>query len=166
MTTRSNPAQATTSTDRIEKRVEIRAARSRVWSAIADARQFATWFHVNLDGAFVEGSTVRGNITEKGYEHLKIEMQVQRVEPERYFAYRWHPYPIDPKADYSKEPTTTVEFRLEDAPEGTLLTVTELGFRSLPAARQGPAYDSNSGGWEEQLRNIERHVARHPAPRG
>ena len=160
MTTRSNPAQATTSTDRIEKRVEIRAARSRVWSAIADARQFATWFHVNLDGAFVEGSTLRGNNTEKGYEHLKIEMQVQRVEPERYFAYRWHPYPIDPKADYSTEPTTLVEFTLEEAAGGTtVLTIVESGFDQIPITRRAEAYRMNDGGWSGQIRNLERYVA-------
>ena len=162
MTTRSNPAQATTSTDRIEKRVEIRAARSRVWSAIADARQFATWFHVNLDGAFVEGSTVRGNITEKGYEHLKIEMQVQRVEPERYFAYRWHPYPIDPKADYSKEPPTLVDFRLEPTPTGTRLHLSESGFDALPPGRRDEAFRMNAGGWAEQMKNIQCHVS--PTP--
>src|SRR5919197_5879694 len=119
MTPKTLPPRGATSTDRIEKRVELRAPRSRVWRAIADAKQFATWFHVHLDGAFAEGATARGNITEKGYEHLKIEMQVQRIEPERYFAYRWHPYPTDPKTDYSAEPTTLVEFTLEETAEGS-----------------------------------------------
>jgi len=87
------------------------------------------------------------------------------MEPESLFSFRWHPAAIDPKVDYSAEPTTLVEFRLEDAPGGTLLTVTESGFQALPAARQGFAHEANSGGWEEQLRNIERHVASHPSPR-
>jgi hypothetical protein len=58
-----------------------------------------------------------------------------------------------------------VEFRLEDTPEGTLLTVTESGFQALPAARQAFVHEANSSGWEEQLKNIERHVASHPSPR-
>jgi len=100
-----------------------------------------------------------------GYEHVAMTAWVERMEAERLFSFRWHPAAIDPKVDYSGEPTTLVEFRLEHAPGGTLLTVSESGFQALPVARQGFAHESNSGGWEEQLRNIERHVARHPSPR-
>jgi uncharacterized protein YndB with AHSA1/START domain len=151
--------------DRIEKKVVLRAPRARVWKAITDAREFSEWFQVELRGQFEAGKEISGPVTYPGYEHLTMTAWVERVEPERLFSFRWHPAAIDPKVDYSGEPTTLVEFRLEDAPGGTLLTVTESGFRSLPAARQGPAHESNSGGWEEQLRNIERHVARHPSPR-
>ena len=105
-------------------------------------------------------------MTYPGYEHLTMTALVERMEPERLFSFRWHPAALDPKADYSKEPMTLVEFRLEDAPGGTLLIVTESGFQSLPAARQPFAHEANSSGWEEQLRNIERHVAQHPSPRG
>ena len=160
MTAKTQPPRGATSTDRIEKRVELRAPRSRVWRALADAKQFATWFHVNLDSAFAEGATAWGNITEKGYEHLQIEMQIQRIEPERYFAYRWHPYPIDPKADYSAEPTTLVEFTLEETAEGsTALTIVESGFDRMPLARRAEAYRMNDGGWSGQIKNLERYVA-------
>ncbi|HET9037613.1 MAG TPA: SRPBCC family protein [Myxococcaceae bacterium] len=157
---------ADTVPDRIEKKIVLRAPRSRVWKALTDAREFSEWFRVKLEGQFAEGKVISGPVTYPGYEYLTMTAWVERIEPEQLFSFRWHPAAIDPKADYSKEPTTTVEFRLEDTPEGTLLTVTESGFRSLPAARQGPAYESNSGGWEEQLRNIERHVAQRPSPRG
>ena len=151
--------------DRIEKKVMLRAPRARVWRAITDAREFSEWFRVKLRGQFEAGKEISGPVTYPGYEHLTMTATVERMEPERLFSLRWHPAAIDPKVDYSKEPTTLVEFRLEETPGGTLLTVTESGFHSLPAARQGPAYESNSGGWEEQLRNIERHVAQHPSPR-
>jgi len=150
--------------DRIEKKVVLRAPRARVWRAITDAREFSEWFRVKLRGQFEAGKEISGPVTYPGYEHLTMTALVERVEPERLFSFRWHPAAIDPKVDYSKEPTTLVEFRLEDAPGGTLLTVSESGFHSLPVARQGPAHESNSGGWEEQLRNIERHVAQHPSP--
>jgi len=97
-------------TDRIEKKVVLRATRSRVWRAITDAEEFGAWFRAKLEGPFVEGATVRGKITHPGYEHLTIEILVERIEPERYFAYRWHPYAIDPAVDYSAEPMTLVEF--------------------------------------------------------
>src|SRR5687768_3455209 len=109
-------------TDRIEKRVVLRAPRSRVWRALTDAGEFGTWFGVTLQAPFTEGATVRGQITHPGYQHLTMELIVERLEPERYFAYRWHPYAIDPKIDYSQEPATLVEFTLEDAGEGTTLT--------------------------------------------
>jgi uncharacterized protein YndB with AHSA1/START domain len=156
---------ANTIPDRIERKVVLRAPRSRVWRAITDAREFSEWFRVELRGQFEAGKEISGPVTYPGYEHLTMTAGVERMEPERLFSFRWHPAAIDPKVDYSSEPTTLVEFRLEDAPGGTLLTVTESGFQSLPAARQGFAHEANSGGWEEQLRNIERHVAQHPSSR-
>jgi uncharacterized protein YndB with AHSA1/START domain len=149
----------TTATDRIEKRVLLRAPRARVWRALVDASQFGAWFGVTLQAPFAEGSTVRGRITHPGYEHLTLEVQVVKIEPERYFAYRWHPYAVDPKADYSDEPTTLVEFRLDDAGTGTALTITESGFDRIPLARRAEAFRMNDTGWSEQVRNLERHVS-------
>ena len=146
-------------TDRIEKRVPLRASRSRVWRALTDAEEFGTWFGVRLQAPLTEGATVRGQITTPGYEQLTLEMIVERVEPEQYFAYRWHPYAIDPAVDYSEEPMTLVEFRLEDAPEGTVLTIVESGFDRIPFARRAEAFRMNEGGWAQQARNIERHVS-------
>jgi len=105
-------------TDRIEKMIRLRAPRSRVWRALTDAREFGAWFQVELEGAFAPGARVRGKITTPGYEHLTMEITVERMEPERLFSYRWHPYAIDPKLDYSSEPTTLVEFQLAPVAEG------------------------------------------------
>ena len=146
-------------TDRIEKHVLLRAPRGRVWRALVDADEFGRWFGVKLGGRFAEGATVRGQITSPGYEHVGLEMLVERIEPERYFAYRWHPHAVDPNADYSAEPTTLVEFRLEDSGDGTALTIVESGFDRVPLARRAEAFRMNSQGWAEQLRNIERHVS-------
>jgi uncharacterized protein YndB with AHSA1/START domain len=145
--------------DRIEKRIVLRAPRSRVWRAITNAEEFGTWFRVKLEGRFVEGATIRGKITYPGYEHLIMEMQVERIEPEQYFAYRWHPYAVDPTVDYSPEPMTLVEFRLDETKDGTLLTIVESGFEQIPAARRAEAFRMNDGGWAEQTRNIEKHVS-------
>jgi uncharacterized protein YndB with AHSA1/START domain len=151
---------STTVSDRIEKRAVLRATRARVWRALTDAGEFGKWFGVSLEGPFTEGATVRGRITHPGYEHLTMEVVVERMEPERYFSFRWHPGAIDPKIDYSQEPKTLVEFRLEESAEGTILTIVESGFDRIPLARRAEAFRLNDGGWTEQLRNIERHVAR------
>jgi len=147
------------STDRIEKSILLRAPRARVWRALTDAREFGAWFRVALEGAFVEGATVRGRITYPGYEHLTMEMRIERMDPERLFSYRWHPYAVDPGVDYSAEPTTLVEFRLEEAEGRTRLTLVESGFDCLPSGRRAEAFRMNEGGWSEQLVNVERHVS-------
>jgi uncharacterized protein YndB with AHSA1/START domain len=55
---------------------------------------------------------------------------------------------------------TLVEFRLEDADGGTLLTIVESGFDRVPLARRAEAFKMNEQGWTEQMRNIDRYVSR------
>jgi uncharacterized protein YndB with AHSA1/START domain len=147
---------------RIEKRIELKAPISRVWRALTDYREFGEWFRVKLDGPFVPGQISRGQITYPGYEHLKWEAVVQKMEPESLFSFTWHPYAVDPEADYSKENSTLVEFRLEKIPTGTLLLLTESGFENIPSDRRLVAFRSNDGGWTEQMKNIESHVTQKP----
>jgi uncharacterized protein YndB with AHSA1/START domain len=149
-----------TNTDRIEKTVTLRAPRARVWRAITTAEEFGAWFGVKLEGTFAEGATVRGKSTHPGYEHLTMEISIERMEIERYFAYRWHPYAVDAAVDYSTEPTTLVEFRLDDNNGGTVLTIIESGFDRIPVARRAEAFRMNEGGWTEQMKNIERYVSK------
>lgn len=144
--------------DRIEKKLELAAPVSRVWRALTDYRQFGEWFRVKIDGPFVEGQVSRGHITYPGYEHLKWEAVIQKIEPERLFSFTWHPYAVDPNVDYSKEPPTLVEFRLEKTEKGTLLTVTESGFDKIPSHRRIEAFRMNEGGWTEQVKNIAVYV--------
>lgn len=146
--------------DRIEKRIVLRAPRARVWRALSNAEEFGRWFGADLTGAtFAPGKTARGRITYPGYEHLTMEVVVERMEEGRLMSWRWHPGAVDAGTDYSQEPMTLVVFELQDVPEGTLLTVVESGFDRIPAARRGEAFRMNDGGWEEQMKNIERHVA-------
>ena len=148
--------------DRIEKQMELKAPVSRVWRALTDYREFGEWFRVKLEGPFVPGAMSRGHITWPGYEHLQWEAVVKAMEPERLFSFTWHPYAVDPKMDYSDEPQTLVEFRLEKTKQGTLLTVTESGFDMIPAARRAEAFLRNDGGWAQQMKNIESHVSEKP----
>ena len=145
--------------NRIEKRIELKAPVSRVWRALTDHREFGEWFGVKIDEPFAAGQVSRGHITYPGYEHIKWEAVVQKIEPERLFSYTWHPYAIDPKIDYSKETSTLVEFTLEKTAGGTLLVVTESGFEKIPSDRRLEAFRKNEGGWAEQMKNIEKYVA-------
>jgi uncharacterized protein YndB with AHSA1/START domain len=168
-----------TSTDKIEKRVTLRAPLSRVWRAIADAEQFGQWFGFTLEGAFVEGKTIRGTFDgtvdeaaitgyqkSVGVKPSKLKLPqgsmvfctVERIEPERYFSFRWIPYGIDAEADPENEPTTLVEFRLEPVADGTLLTIVESGFDAVPAHRRARAFHMNTGGWATQTENLRKYV--------
>ncbi|MFC3650850.1 SRPBCC family protein [Dyella humi] len=151
-----------TSTDRIERQIHIKAPRSKVWRALADAESFGDWFGVALKGKrFVAGEPCEGNITYPGYEHLVWNVMVERIEPERLLSFRWHPYAIDPDVDYSNEPATLVQFELEETAEGTLLRLVESGFDQIPAHRRAEAFRMNSGGWDTQMKNIDAYVATH-----
>lgn len=145
-------------TDRIEKTITLKAPLARVWQALTNHEEFGAWFRVKLDAPFAPGRTVRGHILHPGYEHLTWECVVQKMEPEKLFSFTWHPYAIDPKRDYSHEPSTLIEFTLEKAADGTRLKVVESGFDKLPPERRDEAFRMNDGGWAAQMENIANHV--------
>jgi uncharacterized protein YndB with AHSA1/START domain len=144
--------------DRIEKTIEIKAPLSRVWRALTDHREFGSWFGVRLEKPFVAGEASGGYITHPGFEHIRMEAVIQKIEPMRLLSFTWHPYAIDPAVDYSDEPSTLVEFTLQETATGTLLRVVESGFDNIPPHRRAEAFRMNEGGWTEQMRNISRHV--------
>jgi len=146
------------SMDRIEKQVRLKAPRSRVWRALTDADEFGQWFRVKLVTHFAIGERALGHITYPGYEHLRFEATVERMEPERLFSLRWHPAAIDATKDYSGEASTLVEFRLEDEAGGTLLTVTESGFDALPPERRSEVVAALDDERLVQMTNIAKHV--------
>jgi uncharacterized protein YndB with AHSA1/START domain len=157
-------------TDRIVKQILLRAPRGRVWRALTDAEEFGHWFGMKFDGAFAPSARIHGAIvptkvdaevakSQKPYEGITFEIQIEQIVPQRLFSYRWHPGAVDPKLDYSSEPTTLVEFTLEDGEGGILLTVTESGFDKIPLARRAKAFQSNEGGWKMVMVLIEKHLA-------
>ncbi|MBC2884867.1 SRPBCC family protein [Ochrobactrum sp. CM-21-5] len=148
----------TSKTNHIEKTVDIRAGIDRVWRALTDHEEFGTWFQVKIDGPFIAGTRSIGRMTYPGFEHEPWESFIKEMKAPHYFAFTWHPYAVDRDTDYSKEPPTLVEFRLEPIDAGTRLTVIESGFDALPAERRPLALRMNEGGWEEQVGNIKAYV--------
>lgn len=147
------------STDRIERSILLKAPRSRVWSALTNAEEFGDWFGVALKGkTFAAGERVQAQVTHPAYEHLVWDVSIERMEPERLLSWRWHPAAVEPSVDYSREPTTLVVFELKEVEGGTLLTVVESGFDNVPPSRRLEAFRMNSGGWDIQMQNIEKHV--------
>lgn len=154
--TQTSPASAGTS-DLIQKTIVLQASRSRVWRALTDPAQFSEWFGVKLTDPFLPGARVRGPVTSPGYEHLTMDITIERVEPERLFSWRWQPGG-DPDIDPA-EPMTLVVFELDEVPEGTRLKVTETGFDRIPPARRPKAYRENDEGWTGQLENLRKYLA-------
>lgn len=154
----SAKTDAPTPTDRIEKQFEVTATRSRVWRALADAEEFGSWFGMKFNRSFEPGATVLGRLTSPRYAHVTVKIVVEKIEPEGYFSYRWHPGAVDPAVDYSVEPMTLVEFRLDETSGGTSVTIIESGFDKLPASRRAEAFRMNEGGWTGQAKNLVKHV--------
>lgn len=161
------------STDRIEKHILLRAPRARVWRALCDSREFGRWFGVRFDGPFVAGAPVHGVIVgtevnaevaamQKQHAGLDFNITIERIETEQLFSFRWHPHAIDPKKDYSAEPTTLITFTLEDAEGGVLLRVVESGFDRIPLERRAQAFSANEGGWTIMVQVLEAYVAQNP----
>lgn len=141
----------------IERQIAIKAPVAKVWKALTDAKQFGQWFKVDLHSDFVAGKTTKGQNTSKGFE-MAMEFHVKEISPQTYFSYAWTPFPMDQKFDYSKEQPTLVEFFLEESKDGTLLKVKESGFNKITASRRAEAFKMHSGGWEAQLKNIEKFL--------
>jgi uncharacterized protein YndB with AHSA1/START domain len=159
MSTTEGGTMTAASTDRIEKEVQLKAPRSRVWRALTTPAEFGEWFGVKLNGEFKPGAHVTGRMTFKGSEDFAdLEMWIDRVEPERIFSYRWHPYGVSRDIDYSKEPKTLIVFTLEDVGTETRLTVVESGFDSIPASRRAEAFRMNTGGWKSQMEKLRKYV--------
>jgi uncharacterized protein YndB with AHSA1/START domain len=153
----ASKSPADSSTDRIEKTIVLHAPRSKVWRALTDSKRFGEWFRAKIEVPFVAGQRAYGGVTYPGYEHLRFEVVVEQMEPERLFSWRWQPGG-NPDLDPA-EPTTLVVFVLEEVPEGTRVTVTETGFDRIPAERRGEAYRQNEAGWTGQLKNLQEHLA-------
>ena len=156
-------------TDRIEKKIVLRAPRERVWNAISDAKQFGTWFGVEFDGPFVAGKPMKGRMTptkvdrdvakmQEPYAGKAFDCTIDRIEPMTLLSFRWHPFAIEPEVDYSKEPTTLVVFQLEEVAGGTQLTITETGFDNIPLERRAKAFAANDGGWTKQSELIAKYL--------
>lgn len=157
------------SSDRIEKQILLKAPLARVWRALSDSQEFGHWFGMKFEDPFSPGATMRGVIVptsvdenvakaQKPYEGTPVEMKIERMEPEREFSFRWHPGAVDPKIDYSKEPTTLVTFTLEPTAEGVLLKVVESGFDQIPLERRANAFSQNEKGWTMIVSLIEKYL--------
>ena len=104
---------------RMERRRGVAGTVERAWTRLPVSLRF-----VVMVGSYPSTLRKSRTVTDHGvlmaislddyagrYEHVTMEVEVQKMVPERQFSFTWHPYAVDPKKDYSKEPPTLVEKR-------------------------------------------------------
>ena len=142
---------------RIERETVIAAPVGRVWSLLTEAEHLGTWF--GDAGAEID-LRPGGAMVLRWTEHGTVYARVERVEPERVFAYRWAANLDD--EDVSDGNSTLVEFRLSAEGDQTRLQVVESGFDSLarPVDEQADKAAGNGRGWEIELGHLGDHARR------
>jgi uncharacterized protein YndB with AHSA1/START domain len=85
---------------------------------------------------------------------------IEVIEKPQRFAFRWPSYAVNhPGVTFATVPSTLVEITLEERAEGTLLTLVESGFASLP--QPVPAeelYRGNQDGWQASLNGLRAYL--------
>jgi hypothetical protein len=126
---------------------------------------------MKFTGPFAPGALMRGLIVptkvnedvakaQQEYAGMPVEITMEKMEPERWFSFRWHRYAIEKGVDYSAEPTTLIEFVIEEIKDGVMLTVTESGFDQIPVTRRVKAFTANEQGWGMVVKLIEEYLVR------
>ena len=98
---------------------------------------------------------MKARSTHPGYEHIEFYITIEKMDAPRLFSWRWIPGATQPP----NEPTTLVEFTLEELHSGTRLTITESGFDRLSLSYRAAAYKDNTGGWEYQAKSLTNYLA-------
>lgn len=144
----------TTTQDKIERNILIQAPITKVWNAITDPQQFASWFAEGVEGDFEMGS--QPVLDEGKYGKVRIAI-VARDEPS-YFAWRWVSgmefVPQGFLGNPLEMPHTLVEFRLTEEGSATRLNLVETGFASLPEKYAAENLKDNIGGWTYMLARL------------
>ena len=151
-------AMITTELTTIEKKIMIRAPRTRVWRSLTTAQDFGTWFGAEFKGSFQPGARLDMVSTGDCSTSAPFYLQVERMEPEHFFSWSWTPGATKPGETRSEEGTTLVEFTLTEVDGGTVVTVTESGFDRISLARRAKAFEENSKGWKYELNALEQYV--------
>ena len=130
----------------IEREIFIGTDIDRVWSLVSKAG-FWVGDALHFDTDATEGETV----TIETEQYGRFPVQVDRLDPPRYAAYRWASgYP---NAELTDTNSTLVEFTLIEHDGGVLLTLRESGFANLDGSDDFriARWTDNVGGWKLQL---------------
>ncbi|HEY4019986.1 MAG TPA: SRPBCC domain-containing protein [Pseudonocardiaceae bacterium] len=143
----------------IAREIHVEAAPEVVYEVITQPEHIAQWW--GFDAAFPALPGGDGRMTRQrrdGIGKLVVPIHVVEVDPPRRFVFRWvHPEDEPPTPQNS----FLVTFELVSANGGTLLRLTEGGFREIgwEAAQLEEHYRSHSAGWDQHLASLAAYAA-------
>lgn len=133
--------------DAIERTLELEASPRRVWKALTEATEIASWFGDSAELDPKLGS--EGWFGWKSFGRAAVRIEV--FEPETRLVWRWA-READKPLDQTR--STLVEWTLIPRPDGgTTLQLEESGFE-----REEDRED-NVGGWQHELAHLADHLA-------
>jgi uncharacterized protein YndB with AHSA1/START domain len=139
--------------DRIEQEIVIEAPPEVVWELVTDPEHVGAWFG---DAAEID-LRAGGDAAFSWERYGSFLARVEKVEPPRFFSYRWSRPKDTPVAE---DNSTLVEFSLSAEGEGTRLTVVESGFASLAVSEDEKASHlaDNTEGWHKELADLRAYA--------
>lgn len=140
--------------DRIERECVLAAPLDRVWSAVTEPQELASWFCDSADLDVTPGA--RGTLTwdaARSGGRAVIQVRVEALDPMGVFRFRWD-FPADEEPNQSN--SRFVEFTLASEGSGTRLGLVDGDFR------EGDSIEGFSEGWDEHLVNLASYVEADP----
>jgi uncharacterized protein YndB with AHSA1/START domain len=143
--------------DRIEREILIEAPVERVWDLLTEAEHLGRWF--GDAGAEID-LRPGGTLILRWSEHGIVHGRVERVEPQRLFAYRWEANQSPDGVELVEGNSTLVEFTLRAEGDSTRVRVVESGFTSLASSEEEriAKADGNREGWQIEMDHLRRHA--------
>jgi uncharacterized protein YndB with AHSA1/START domain len=144
----------------IEREVQIKASPETVFEVISSPDHLKEWWPDDARFEPTPGATgelVFGDRS-SGTAHVP-QITIVEVEPSRLFSFRW----IHAAGEVAREGNSLfVTFELTPNDGGTLLRMTESGFREMgwEVAVLEEQYADHSSGWDHFLPRLLRYVAR------
>lgn len=143
----------------IERKIRIDAAPEIVFDVVSNPEHLRQWWPDEAHYEAVPGSAGEIVFTKAG-ERFPVAFEVVDAVPPWLFSFRWtHRAGEAPRADNS----FLVTFELEPAGDGTLLRMTETGFRERgwEAAVLEDAYRDHATSWDYHLSRLAPYVAKY-----
>jgi uncharacterized protein YndB with AHSA1/START domain len=141
--------------DRIEQEILIAAPPEVVWELVTDPEHVGAWFGDAAEIDLRSGGDAA--LTWEG--HGTFLARLERVEPPRFFSFRWARPKDTPPAEGN---STLVEFSLSAEGDGTRLRVVESGFAALavPEDEKAQRFADNTEGWNIELGHLRDYAAK------
>lgn len=143
----------------IEREIHIEASPEVVYEVVTKPEHIANWW--GFDASFVAVQGTDGQMTKPrrdGNGTLTVPIHVVEADAPRRFVFRW----LQPGGETATSQNSfLVTFELVPADGGTLLRLTEAGFREIgwEAAKLEQAYREHSIGWDRHVPALATYAA-------